>query len=258
MIYLIVELRTITATFRNPEFQNFHKTLHLPPPTTLVGLAGAALGKSPKGAQEWFEQDNWQIGISGTSEGYAKDLWKYQSSTIKDTVEWERSVLHREILFDNHFFIVFGCSTENKVRLLRQAFLQPKYALTFGSSDSLAKIITSEIIEETHESRELSNCLTSGNVLNEVMENAFNGEDFSIYTNSEPIAYDLPTRFKYESDYGVRRVVQRKTLSFIGTRMQLNFTVLGVRFKEKFIPVFPLHDNDISNTEKSGQMSLNF
>ncbi|MBK6929469.1 MAG: CRISPR-associated protein Cas5 [Saprospirales bacterium] len=222
MMYLVVELRTVTATFRNPEFQNFHKTLHLPPPTTLVGLAGAALGKSPKAAQDWFEKANWQMGISGTSEGYAKDLWKFCKDWNKDTGVWSRDILSREILFDNHFVVVFGCPDKMLVEALLEAFNFPKYALTFGSSDSLAKVVSTELVKETGDSRELANCLTPGNVLNEVRDNAFNGEEFSIYSTSEPVAYDLPTRFQYESDYGVRRVVRRKTLSFIGTSMQLN------------------------------------
>jgi CRISPR-associated protein Cas5t len=248
MIYLAVEIRTITASFRNPEFQNFHKTLHLPPPTTLVGLAGAALGKSPKAAQEWFEKDDWELGISGSSEGYAKDLWKYNNKWDKYN-GWESSVLLREILFNNHFFAVFGSPVERKVRLLQQAFLEPKYALTLGSSDSLAKVVSTEIVELAEISRELSNCLTSGNVLSEVMENAFNGEDFSIYSTSEPITYDFPTRFQYESDYGVRRVLRRKTFSFIGNPMQLNFEVLGIRLKNQFVPIFSLHDGGSTTGE---------
>lgn len=244
MIYLVVEFRTVTATFRDPEFQNFHKTLNLPPPTTLVGLAGAALGKSPKTAQEWFEKGDWHIGVSGTSEGYAKDLWKYQNKWDKELGEWGKSVLLREILFDNHFFVVFGCPDKAQTQLLLDAFEFPKYALTFGSSDSLAKVVSTKLIEGTDDSRELSHCLTPGNVLNEVLDNASNGEEFSIYSTSEPIAYDLPTRFQYESDYGIRRLVSRKTLSFIGEPMQLNFSVTGIRYKNKFIPVFPLHEDD--------------
>jgi len=48
MEYFVLEIITNTATFRNPDFQNFHKTLNLPPPPTLIGFAGAALGLSPK------------------------------------------------------------------------------------------------------------------------------------------------------------------------------------------------------------------
>jgi CRISPR-associated protein Cas5t len=251
MIFCAIELRAITATFRNPEFQNFHKSLHLPPPTTLVGLAGAALGKSPKAAQEFFEEDNWQLGIFGTSEGYAKDLWKYR--TLNSDPEKASSIILREMMFDNHFIAVYGCEQEDNVRVLLDAFDNPVYALTLGSSDSLAKVVSSKIIKDTTEAKELSNCLVPGNVISSVIENMSNGGDFSIYSTSEPIAYDLPVKFQYESDYGVRRVVRRKTLSFIGEPMQLNYQVKGVYYLDKFIPVFPLSDLASS---KQGQLKL--
>jgi CRISPR-associated protein Cas5t len=241
MNYLIIELRAMTATFRNPEFQNFHKTLQLPPPTTLVGLAGAALGKSPKAAQEYFEQDNWYLGIRGTSEGMAKDLWKYRTLTTDPTKE-ATSILIREIMFDNQWFAVFGCEQEGLIKELLEAFQQPVFALTMGSSDSLAKISALEITTETIEMRQMEHCLVSGNVVSDVLEHLFDEEAFSIYTTSDPIVYDLPVRFQYESNYGVRRVVKRKTLSFIGDTTILNYPVKGVQCRQHFIPVFPLHD----------------
>ncbi|MDO8368455.1 MAG: CRISPR-associated protein Cas5 [Saprospiraceae bacterium] len=242
MNYCVVELRAMMATFRNPEFQNFHKTLQLPPPTTLVGLAGAALGKSPKAAQEYFERDHWHLGIWGTSEGFAMDLWKYR--TLDSNPEKASSIVLREFLFDNHWFAVFGCEKKEKVVELLTAFQQPVFALTMGSSDSLAKVISVEIVTETAETKQMAHCLVSGNVMAEVQEHLFDGGDFSIYATSEPITYDLPVRFQYESDYGVRRVVQRKTLSFIGEPMTLNYAVTGVQYGAHFIPVFPLHEEE--------------
>ncbi|MBL7798057.1 MAG: CRISPR-associated protein Cas5 [Saprospiraceae bacterium] len=253
MNYCVVELRAMTATFRNPEFQNFHKTLHLPPPTTLVGLAGAALGKSPKAAQEYFERDQWHLGIWGTSEGYAKDLWKYR--TLDSNPEKASSIVLREILFDNHWLAVFGCEKEDNVGELLEAFQRPVFALTMGSSDSLAKVVSVKIVTVTTENKQVAHCLVSGNVMADVQEHLFNGDDFSIYATSEPIAYDLPVRFQYETDYGVRRVVKRKTLSFIGEPMTLNFTVPGVQHGANFIPVFPLHEEE---DMKKGQTTLDF
>ena len=239
MMYLVLEIRTITATFRNPEFQNFHKSLYLPPPTTLVGLAGAALGISPKAAQDWFENDAWQFGIAGTSSGYTKDLWKYRTLDA-DPVK-QSSILLREILFDNCFLIVFGCSDEEKLAELQNAFWHPRYALTLGSSDSLAKLVSSRVVLENAKSRDLENCLLPGNVLDHVRNNISSGDDFSIYTSSEPIAFDLPVRFQYESDYGTRRVTRRQTFSFIGSPMRLNFEIDGILAKNQFIPVFVLN-----------------
>lgn len=240
MNYCIVELRTMTATFRNPEFQNFHKTLHLPPPTTLIGLVGAAMGKSPRAIQTYFEQNNWQIGISGTSEGYTKDLWKYR--TLDSNPEKVSSIVLREILFGNHWVAVFGCDQVEKVEEISTAFMQPVYALTMGSSDSLAKVISVEIITESVETHEVNHCLVMGNVLSKVKDHLADGGEFSIYSNSEPIAYDLPIKFQYESDYGVRKVIRRKTISFIGESMRLNYPVTCINYHGHFIPVFPLYE----------------
>lgn len=234
MPYCIIELVTQTATFRNPEFQNFHKSFLLPPPTTLIGLAGAAMGLSPKSAQDFFNE-GFYFGIYGTSRGYCKDLWKY------NTFDEQGSIILKEILYDNHFILIFGNDNETVIETIKEAFLSPQYALTLGNNDSLAKIIQVSIDREFTSSFQVSNCLVEGNVIEEVVEKAKNGLAFSIYSTSEPIAYDLPLRFHYETEYGFRRVIQRKTLSFIGENMQLNFSKKGVKYKNMFIPVFNLN-----------------
>lgn len=234
MPYCIVELVTQTATFRNPEFQNFHKSFLLPPPTTLIGLAGAAMGLSPKSAQDFFIE-GFYFGIYGTSKGYCKDLWKY------NTFDEQGSIILKEILYDNHFILIYGSEDEKRIETLKAAFLAPQYALTLGNNDSLAKVVQVIIDKDFIDSFEMSNCLVEGNIIEEVVEKAKNGLSFSIYSTSEPIAYDLPLRFHYESEYGFRRVIQRKTLSFIGENMQLNFSKKGVKYKNVFIPVFNLN-----------------
>jgi CRISPR-associated protein Cas5t len=233
MPYCIVELVTQTATFRNPEFQNFHKSFLLPPPTTLIGLAGAAIGLSPKAAQEFFE-NGFYLGTYGTSKGYCKDLWKY------NTFDEQGSIILKEMLYDNYFILVYGNDNAAVIDSISQAFLSPVYALTLGNNDSLSKVISVHQDDCFSDSSEFSNCLVDGNVVEEVIEQSGNGLSFSIYSTSEPIAYDLPTRFLYESDYGFRRVVQRKTFSFIGETVRLNFKKKGITFKNTFIPIFNL------------------
>lgn len=234
MPYCIVEIATQTATFRNPEFQNFHKSFLLPPPTTLIGLAGASMGLSPKAAQDFFNE-GFTFGVYGTSKGYTKDLWKY------NTFDGQGSIILKEILYDNYFILVYGHEDINKIETLCQSFEMPEYALTLGNNDSLAKILKVSVKEEIFDSLEMEHCLVDGNIIEDVVENAKNGLSFSIYSTSEPIAYDLPTRFFYESDYGFRRVIERKTLSFIGEKMKLNFPKKGIFYNDKFIPVFNLN-----------------
>lgn len=77
---LVIEAVSITASFRIPEYHNFHKSLPLPPVTTLVGLVGAVLGLSYNNAQLYFSDRSIRIGIQGVSEGHYHDLWKALSS----------------------------------------------------------------------------------------------------------------------------------------------------------------------------------
>jgi CRISPR-associated protein Cas5t len=202
---LIIELTTQSSTFRNPDFQNFHKSYQLPPPTTLVGLAGAAMGLSPMKSQEFFE-DNWVFGVYGETKGKANDLWKF----TKDIRTQKKDILTKEILYFNSFIIVFSSENLDKIEKLKNAFESPKYALTLGNSDSIAKIMNIEISDFFEKSKMVKNCLIGGDIISEVISNMNNDLAFSIYNTSEPITYDLPVKFKYKSEYGERSISKRK------------------------------------------------
>ncbi len=233
MDYLVLRIYTQTSTFRIPEFQNFHKSYYLPPPTTIIGMAGAAMGLSAKGSQDFFDniKTGLKLGITGVSNGKAKDLWKFQKKKGKEVLT---STIKREILFNNVFMVAFGCGSET-INILKAAFENPVYGLTLGSSDSLAKI---KIITEWKETQslEVENCLLEGNIINDVLNNVDNGLEFSIYSTSDPITYELPVKFSYESDYGIRRLVERKMYSFVGRKMTLNMPKAGLLADGKFIP----------------------
>lgn len=231
MKYCIVEIRTQTATFRNPEFQNFHKTLPLPPPTTMVGVAGAAMGLSPGASQMFFEESGFVMGSYCKNEGTSTDLWKYNDFS-------ERSIILKEILFQNYILLVYGSKDHSKMDMLMKSFSNPVYSLTLGNSDSLAKVVAVKEENSTINSDSMANCLVEGDVIEEVLSNASNGLDFSIYSTSDPIAMDLPTRFSYSDEYGMRSVSQRKQFSLITTEMKLNVKKTGVSYKGCFIPLF--------------------
>ncbi len=248
-----VEIITQTASFRNPEFQNFHKTLDLPPPTTIIGFAGAALGLSPKMAQEFFEETPFYLGIAGNFGGRVTDTWKYSKMksqmhlyypgmkySVGKIQEECSSIIQREHLIHNQFFLFFGSENESKLQELKTAFLNPVFALTMGNSDSLAMVKTIDDNIEIVQNDKLKNCIIAGDVVGEVIRNASKSLEFSIYQTSEPITFDLPIRFQYSSDYGKRIVSDTSTFSFIGDEMQLNFETKGVIFKGAFIPIFQL------------------
>ncbi|MAW95674.1 MULTISPECIES: CRISPR-associated protein Cas5 [unclassified Leeuwenhoekiella] len=239
----IIEIQCQTASFRNPDFQNFHKSLELPPPTTIIGLAGAALGYSPLRAQEFFDESEFEIGIYGTYLGKCKDTWKYNKG-IRDMRLYDPgldgSIIQKEFLIFSTFMIAFSCNNEEAIEQLYKAFSYPIYALTMGNSDSLASIKNIEKNLDITEADKIENCFVQGNVVNEVMSLAGSGNfGFSIYTK-DTLTYDLPIRFEYENDYGRRTVSKIETYSLIGDQMKINYNLKGLLYKNNFIPLFSI------------------
>lgn len=233
---LVVELACQSCSFRNPEFQNFHKSYELPPPTTVIGLAGAALGLSPKASQSYFES-GFQLGISGNYRGKSNDLWKYQKIKGKEFIS---DILTREILFDSHFFIAFATEDHDKIKHMQLAFEQPVYALTLGNSDGIVKVIEASVISEFIECDELRNCLVEGNVMEEVLAHPI-GLEFSLRDGTDPLSYEIPVAFEYDSDYGVRKVIRRKEFSFISSEVHIKgLSKRGIKYNETQIPLFTL------------------
>jgi len=242
MKYFVLEIITKTATFRNPEFQNFHKTLNLPPPTTIIGFAGAAMGLSPSASQDFFDINNWEFGVYGESKGKSKDTWKYTNITKGADLynyhpNYLGSVITKEILFDNRFLICFGVENTEAYQQLLQAFYNPKFALTLGNSDSIAFIKNISEINEVQEHNIIKDCIIEGNVIENVFSQMNKDVEFSVYENSEPISYDLPTRFEYKEDYGSRTVSDVNSFSIIGAEMKLNYDIYGVKYNDIFIPL---------------------
>ncbi|RLA76728.1 MAG: CRISPR-associated protein Cas5, partial [Deltaproteobacteria bacterium] len=104
-----MELLTLTVTapvasFRRPLDLNYQRTLPLPPPTTLIGLAGAALGLSDR--QLWASDGLLrELKVSaliqpsphtGGPPGVARDMWTVLK--IKNNRIAERSPYFRELL----------------------------------------------------------------------------------------------------------------------------------------------------------------
>ncbi|ADB41979.1 CRISPR-associated protein Cas5 [Spirosoma linguale] len=237
MLCCTIELKSVTASFRNPEFQNFHKSFPLPPPTALIGLAGAALGLSPRMAQDFLDTNQFQAGVSGKGEGMTRDLWKYDRLTGTGS-----SIILREIYVNPHYRLVFGSDNHEAVEQLKAAFDSPVYALTLGQSDSLAKIVRTTLTDAVVEGQTLENTLVEGDIVPAILEQVLYGGTFSLsLSTSDPIAYQLPTRFNYKADYGMRTVSERKLFSFVGPQVTFqNRTFSGVQVGDVFVPLFKI------------------
>ncbi|MEZ0539533.1 CRISPR-associated protein Cas5 [Fibrella arboris] len=237
MLCCTIEIKSITASFRNPEFQNFQKSFPLPPPTALIGFAGAALGFSPRQAQDFFDTNAFQAGVSGKGEGLARDLWKYDRLSGTGS-----SVIIRELYVNTHYRLVFGSENYAAVEQLKQAFDRPVYALTLGQSDSLAKVVRTQLTDAIVEGETLVDTLVEGDIVPVILEQVLYGGTFALsLSTSDPIAYQLPTRFNYKSEYSMRTVAQRKLFSFVGPKVTFRSrTFPGVQVDDIFVPLFTL------------------
>lgn len=245
MSFLIVPIHARTASFRDPEFQNFHRTLRLPPPATCIGLAGAALGLMPAEAQAYFAAGEWELGVGGTSGGMANDLWKYDDFKTG-------SILMREILYDVRLVLAFGHADAGRLAALADAFRRPRFALSLGPSDSICHVDARglRVVGEAGQGERLEHCYAAGDVVADTLRRgaADRSTSFSIRTTSLPLAQDLPARFDYGKG-GVRMLRERRLLSYVEYPVHLTDPVRGVHLPSHatspppgpaFLPLFPL------------------
>lgn len=240
----VVEILSQTVSFRIPDFQNFHKSFNLPPPTTIVGLSGAALGLSPMKAQEFFEVNSINIGVFGLHKGKCSDTWKYNKRTKEMWLykpEKDGSIIQKEFLIYNRYLIAFSSISTEAIARLLDAYIDPVYALTLGNSDSLAFVKSIKEDLTYLKNNEIENCIVEGDVIDNVINQASINFEFSIYQTSEPIAYDLPVKFTYSHDYGRRTVNKTSTFSIVSKKMKLNFDIEGLEYDGIFIPLLNLH-----------------
>jgi len=117
----------------------------MPPPTTLLGIAGAALGLLD---WELWAQDSplRQAKVSvwmDAEPGRTRDMWtllKIKGGTM------ERSPYMRELLFFARYTLLYG-GNETLLQQLERAFQDPTYPLSLGREDEL--LLVEEIALET-------------------------------------------------------------------------------------------------------------
>ncbi|MBC8185752.1 CRISPR-associated protein Cas5 [candidate division KSB1 bacterium] len=234
---LILETVSETASFRIPEFHNYHKSLPLPPVTTIVGLVGAALGLSNEDAQSFFSNRTIKMGIYGQSRGHYTDLWKAMSSKkgVRDTV------IKKEFHYRNKYKFVF-ISDDKTIGELELAFKNPSYPTVIGSSDSLLKIV--KVVKEKNpaifQTNRFENCVLMGDYLNSIqidLDKLELGKTYQYTPITAPQVYNLPIGFDFQSD-GVRKIKKRAEMTFIGMIVKSEKSLPAIKYKNSIIPVF--------------------
>lgn len=131
-----VTVRAPVASFRRPLDHNYQRTLPMPPPTTLLGIAGAAVGLSDR--ELWDPNSPWRdlkVSVWMDEEpARARDLWTVLK--IKSGKIAERSPYFRELLFFVRYTLFYG-GPEKLLGQLKAAFQDPAYPLSLGREDEL-------------------------------------------------------------------------------------------------------------------------
>ncbi|NNG65736.1 CRISPR-associated protein Cas5 [Caldanaerobacter subterraneus] len=124
------------ASFRRPLDHNYQRTLLHPPPTTLLGLAGAALGLCD--FEMWSSLSPLKgIKVSAVAlnkPGLARDMWTLRK--IKGSKIADLSPYFRELLFYARYVLLYG-GEEELLQKLKKAFMDPVYPLSLGREDEL-------------------------------------------------------------------------------------------------------------------------
>lgn len=160
---LIVRVRATVASFRRPLDHNYQRTLPMPPPTTLKGIAGAALGLSDR--ELWAPESplrGLKVSVWMDAEaGRARDLWTVLK--IKNARIEARSPYFRELLFFTRYTLLYG-GDETLLQELAQAFYDPAYPLSLGREDELMLVEEVQLVEAQPGEPRLRGTLVPGDV----------------------------------------------------------------------------------------------
>ncbi len=236
---LMVTLYAKTASFRDPGAQLYHDTVPLPPPSTIVGITGAALGLLFEEALDFFKQNLIFIGCNGKSGGRGRDLWNYIK--IKSG-EITNAIILRNFLFDMGVNIFFACEKPEVLERLKDAFEDPVYAITLGNSDELAKVYSSKIFKNVNLKTEkiLKNTWIPGDYSNKlrvdwetVLKSKIN------VTLKPPLVKKLPFDFDTDNN-GIRKAVRYSDITFMGDNQILETETDVFEFGENTVPMMKL------------------
>lgn len=211
MYKIHIEIRGLTASFRVPHMYKYHRSLPIPPYTSVIGMFGAAIGKDLATAQEIFKSLKLKIGIAGSYKGGCNDTWR-----VLTTKNPENDVVERQILFNPIYHIIF-CGDELSIQLCKKAFLHPVYPLSLGRPDDLANVIVRDVSEcEFDDLSVLRNTIIIGVPSMQIDDDLFD-IDNPIDAGPCTLLYRLPVRFFFENGFAYERTADEfKDFTFIG------------------------------------------
>lgn len=219
---LRIAAKAPVVSFRRPLDHNYQRTLPMPPPTTLIGLAGAALGLPDY--ELWGENSplkNLKVAVLMDSyPGRSRDMWTLLK--IKGN-KMERSPYMRELLFFGYYTIFYG-GEETLLEQLKRAFVDPVFPLSLGREDEL--IIIDEIsIEGVNE----GNPHFNGTVIPGDIRKMRIKPVLSPGVSAEPpVVETLPLSFDIDEKRRIRHPHNPVILSFLPLGMEYEIEVPSI------------------------------
>lgn len=209
----------------------YHRSLPLPPYTSVIGMFGAAIGKDMATAQEIFKSLKLKVGIAGSYAGGCNDTWR-----VLTTKNPENDVVERQILFKPRYHIILY-GNESSIRFCERAFRHPVYPLSLGRPDDLANAIIHDVSEcEPEDLHDLCNTVVVGVPSAQVNESLFDIDD---PTDPGPctLLYRLPVHFLFKNGFSYERTVDDyKDFTFIGNhQITLKDPVKGFKIEKNSI-----------------------
>ena len=226
-------------SFRQPDFHTYHKTLPLPPKTTVAGLIGSALGMSPeKVNDEWLQNNRFCMGVVGKSNGKASDLWqirKYKGDHIKryekgnELTPYFTAVIVRELLYASEFVLYLNFENDDDFTLVFDKIQNPEWALSLGREDEL--ILVREVKQvELDEKPNLYFCKTiiPADITSTAYDIDITAQNISKnLMNEAPTVLKLPVTFVYDENNNSREASEFQTFTFVHNMPVTSKDIIG-------------------------------
>lgn len=208
------------VSFRRPLDLNYQRTLPLPPPTTMIGLAGSALGLADYqiwNEAQWKPLRNLKVAVTlNKPPGKAKDMITVLK--VKNGKIEQRSPYFRELLF-NVEYTLFYAGEDEFIEELSKAFEDPAFPLSLGREDELIEIVSIEQIKLTTGKPVFYGTAIPGDIREmKISLPAFKSGKSPI--KLEPaIIENMPLKFKVEK--GSRLPIKKATITFLPYSLEI-------------------------------------
>jgi CRISPR-associated protein Cas5 subtype I-B len=220
---LKISIKGYTGSFRNPNSMKYQETLPFPPPTTIVGILGAASGYDFMKAQKTFSDLSFGIKV-GKCFGQAVDLWAIRKFDRGRPTR--KAIVKREMLVYPEF-TVFVKAEEEILHEIQNALDHPVYTLSLGRDDELITSLYSKIIDaENVEQGKIENSVIQGKILPsdisadiDELTDSFNS--FKVYKLVKAFKENKRTKARLPSDYIEYTYVDKKVL-YKGNLIKVN------------------------------------